>query len=622
MLKALIRWEDIEPGLYYNNEIALKKLKIIGDYLKSQNVPFQISLIPRSVIPENNYDKSIDDTTDPFINLFNSTIKYLQENCRASLGMHGYTHQYSMSASGDGFEFSSTECPNNCPPNDPIEATIDSGAFKISYAYSRMLKGYTAYNNSGLTLNWGFSTPHYDASKVQRNILEASSGIFFENDPDNPTASNIITKDTDSPFFRGVIYVPTQLGYVSGANPEADVQRILSNILRYNSTEIPAFFYHPFLEFSFIQINQDGSFTYDDNSYLKQLINGFKQQGYSFVPMISLTDFVPASRLTNIFPGNGFKVLTSQAKKNQKTNFVVWEIDKGNWYFTNINIVKFPNRQNVIQSADVILALDDWATGSDWIALVGDFNGDDTIDVVVWYYKSGQWQVALNDNLNLVPNVGPGNFIWLDNWAIGNSWTPLIGDFNGDGIDDIVVWNSEGGNWQVALSTGNQFIPSAGPGNYIWLDNWAVGSDWVPLVGDFNGDGKDDIAVYNYVNGGWQVALSNGSEFIPSAGKGDYLWLSSWGVGKVWTPLIGDFDGDGKSDILVVDKVNGIWQIAYSDGSQFIPSENVFGPWDAGADMEPFVADLTGLGKAGLIARRPNSYNGTFDGAFNVIGSI
>ncbi|UWG98086.1 DUF2334 domain-containing protein [Dehalobacter sp. DCM] len=55
--------------------------------------------------PAINYDKSIDQTEDPIVMAFNDTIEYLQTDCHAYIGMHGYTHQYGNSRSADGYEF-------------------------------------------------------------------------------------------------------------------------------------------------------------------------------------------------------------------------------------------------------------------------------------------------------------------------------------------------------------------------------------------------------------------------------------------------------------------------------------------------------------------------------------
>ncbi len=181
------------------------------------------------------------------------------------------------------------------------------------------------------------------------------------------------------------------------------------------------------------------------------------------------------------------------------------------------------------------------------------------------------------------------------------------------------AWNSSEGSWHVALITGSEFFPSKGKGDFRWLINWAVGNDWVPVAGDFNGDGKSDIAVWNKVTGDWQVALSNGRYFVPSPGLQDHIWLRNWGKGDDWIPLAADFNEDGKADIMLVHPEKGLWQTALSTGRQFVPTGKIFGPWAAGSNMQPFIYKQDPLVKPFIKARHPDLYNGDFDFAYNII---
>lgn len=612
MKRALIRLEDVGPGGSFGTEENLLKLRVIADYLEFENVPFHVSVIPRFINPSINYDKDIADVSDPYIVTFISTIKYLQKH-GGSIGMHGYTHQYGDAISGLGYEFYHSGVPLNCPPDDSMKACLDKESFENSYASSRMRQGFESFAKAGIKLDW-ISTPHYAASATQRCIIEAWTGILFEEDPRNNNSKMITLHDIDDQLYRGVVYVPTPLDFIKGPNLDLDIKRICKEIEGYTPDHLASFFYHAFRELSFIRISRsDGiiSIDYDDNSYLKRLIRGFKEQGFTFMSLLDLLPFVPSLRQTDFFSGRNNIFLTGDVNNDGKTELIIRETITGNWYGTTFNIEAFPNRQCAGNSTRLLLS--NWGKGDQLIPLIGDFNGDGFDDVVVWNPVNGNWQVALSHGTQLYPDPRTKDNSWLNKWGIGKHWIPLVGDFNGDGKEDLVIWNRQRGEWHVALSSGHRFVPS----DHYRMSSWGVGRSWIGCVGDFNGDGKDDIVILDRQKGEWRMALSDGRKFT----RKSLPYLQSWLQGSNWTLFAGDFDGDGKDDILAVDALRGVWKIAQSTGSEFIPLENVFSPWSAGDDMQPLVGDFNGSRKVSICARHPKLRNGTIDLAISVMGN-
>jgi hypothetical protein len=180
----------------------------------------------------------------------------------------------------------------------------------------------------------------------------------------------------------------------------------------------------------------------------------------------------------------------------------------------------------------------------------------------------------------------------------------LTGDFNGDGKADVaVVYNDA--NLQtrmyVLTSTGSAFNAPV-----IWYDSGPNAWDWTQtkaVVGDFNGDGKSDIGIlYNYgsSNTGFNVMLSTGTAFTVHnwylSGAGNWDWNAS-------KPVAGDFNGDGKADIGVlynVGTLNTNLDVLTSTGSSFNAPQVWYasgaGNWDWNAS-KPVAGDFTGDGK-------------------------
>lgn len=222
-----------------------------------------------------------------------------------------------------------------------------------------------------------------------------------------------------------------------------------------------------------------------------------------------------------------------------------------------------------------------WGTQGDQ-PLVGDFNGDHRDDIGI--YRPGQsgsrWYVAVSTGGRFTSR---SEFTRV--WGMGSD-QPLVGDFTGDGRDDIAVFrNGDTSRWYVAKSTTSGFIEIA-----TFRKDWGSKGD-TPLVGDFNRDGKDDIAIYRKGDAAnsWYVAVSTGSEFRASS-----TLKCQFGRG-IDRPLVGDFNGDTKDDIAIYRPTDpeSLWYVRLSNGQEFLSASNFNSAFGRLHD-KPFVGDFNG----------------------------
>jgi hypothetical protein len=187
------------------------------------------------------------------------------------------------------------------------------------------------------------------------------------------------------------------------------------------------------------------------------------------------------------------------------------------------------------------------APAASWsVAGISDFNGDHKADVL-WRDSSGgqlaDWfmngsQIASSGVLNI-----NGTPITPD-----QSWTVAgIGDLNGDGVSDL-LWRNASGSTSVWIMNGAS-IASSG---FLNVNGTVIAPDptWsVAGMGDFNGDKFSDLLWRNSVTGElaeWQLhsAAIIGAADVNSGGVGLRL-DASWSLAG-----IGDFNGDGDADML------------------------------------------------------------------------
>ena len=164
--------------------------------------------------------------------------------------------------------------------------------------------------------------------------------------------------------------------------------------------------------------------------------------------------------------------------------------------------------------------------------------------------------------------------------------TPTAGDYDGDGKSDIAAELEAFGLFAIRQSSGKgDLVEPFGPAGL---------GDTIPAPGDYDGDGKTDIAAYLPAYG----VLA----YRPSSGGADVIVpFGIPGAGQS-IPAPGDYDGDGKTDVAVYLPTLGI--LAYRPSSGGADVLEPFGIAGAGQSI-PAPGDYDGLGKTDVAVYLP-----------------
>jgi hypothetical protein len=242
--------------------------------------------------------------------------------------------------------------------------------------------------------------------------------------------------------------------------------------------------------------------------------------------------------------------------------------------------------------------------GQNAVALaVGDLNGDGIPDLVT--------ANSTADNVSILLGKGDGTFLKFATYLMGESpYSVALGDFNGDGKMDIALSLQYSGGGKVGVLLGN------GNGTFQHMITSPTGASPTGLVAyDFNGDGKLDLAM------GSEGTNGVGSSLCVLLGKGNGTFQPpvKYAVGSYPSNTVAaDFNGDGKQDLAVVSYGAADFSIFLGNGDgTFKPAVSYI------TQLLPYAiaaGDFTGRGVQDLVTLAPyfvdNVFLGNGDGTF------
>lgn len=228
---------------------------------------------------------------------------------------------------------------------------------------------------------------------------------------------------------------------------------------------------------------------------------------------------------------------------------------------------------------------------------IGDFDGDGRDDVIGFGHEAAY--VALSHGAGLhAPQP------WIHDYDILRGWTTLyhdraIGDVDGDGRDDIVGFGDHA--VLVARSMGHRFT-----GQEVWSHELVRGDGFVSThhsrqLGDVDGDGRADVIAFTH----WGVVVmrSTGHGFEPSRFALPDFGTAQRGTIAEAPRRVGDVDGDGRDDVVAF-TAGGVL-VARSNGWSFDPPTLWLDDFGAQTGWGPqharMLADVDGDGRADLV---------------------
>ncbi|MBR4786175.1 MAG: hypothetical protein IK012_13130 [Fibrobacter sp.] len=251
----------------------------------------------------------------------------------------------------------------------------------------------------------------------------------------------------------------------------------------------------------------------------------------------------------------------------------------------------------------------------------GDFDGDGISDLGAFERSTSKWYIRSSRNGEYIHN--------------GDSYLPslterseiIVGDFDGDGKTDVGMVNRGSGKWYIRSSVNNEYginhhTPSSP--NYIpwgWQWDLTAKSGYKIVVGDYDGDGIADRAVYNapywYIIPSMATAKNIKKDFFVA--NGTYIpWKWNWlGMQSSHVAVSGDFDGDGITDRAIYGMDDTKWYVLSSrlnetpltwhwkvpiGGGDDKKQEEIWGHnFSSDLEAKPYAGDYDGDGVADLV---------------------
>lgn len=186
-----------------------------------------------------------------------------------------------------------------------------------------------------------------------------------------------------------------------------------------------------------------------------------------------------------------------------------------------------------------------------WLPVAGDWDGDGRGTPGLYDPSRGLWYLRATNT------PGDDSSISFTFGPPGVNWVPIAGDWDGDGKDTVGLYDPSRGLFYLR--------PTNTPGDESSISFFfgPANQGWIPVAGDWDGDGKDTPGLYDPSRALWFLRATN----TPDDDKAVSFTFGIPGPGGL-LPVAGDWDGDGKDGVGLYNTANNNWLLrnSLSDG--------------------------------------------------------